>query len=239
MDNKTKIKKEYEAGATLKQLSEKYNLKLNTIKSWSRREGWKKKQKSATKNATFEKKLQPKKSSENKKKEAYKRILNGEIQDKIGHEIGVSRSTVANWSASYKWQVEKELLLNKSLQEIREKVFGDKKAELEELILWIKKELEEIKLLVENATDDEIFFINSKFSMIDKYMKMQFKLLGVKYTGELTELVRVANQIEFDEKRYELEKAKTMEIIEIEELTEEKAKRTLRKIKGVNNEIPE
>lgn len=235
MDNKTKIKKEYEAGATLKQLSEKYNLKLNTIKSWSSREGWKKKQKGAT----LEKKLQSEKSSDYKKKEAYKEIMKGRTQEQTGAKLKVPKSTVANWSASYKWQVEKELLLNKSLQEIREKVFGDKKAELEELILWIKKELEEIKLLVEKATEKEIFFINSKFSMIDKYMKMQFKLLGVKYTGELTELVRVANQIEFDEKRYELEKAKTAEIMEIEELTEEKAKRILKKIKGVNNEIPE
>lgn len=209
MDNiKKKIKKEYEEGATLKKLSEKYGVKLNTVKSWSSREEWKKKQKVATKDATEEKKLQPKKGNEQKKREAYKEIIEGATLEKIEQKIGVPKSTVSTWATKYKWQVEKELLLNESLQKIREKVFGDKKKEIENLILWVKKELESIKTLVENAVNEDVYFINSKFSMIDKYMKMQFKLLGIRYTGELTELVRVANQIEVDEKKHELEKQK-------------------------------
>ena len=64
MDNlKLEIKKQYENGATLKSLSEKYDIKLNTIKSWSSREGWKKKDKvaTATKKATKEEKSKPEK----------------------------------------------------------------------------------------------------------------------------------------------------------------------------------
>ena len=64
MDNlKQEIKKQYENGATLKSLSEKYDIKLNTIKSWSSREGWKKKDKAATatKKATKEEKSKPEK----------------------------------------------------------------------------------------------------------------------------------------------------------------------------------
>lgn len=67
---KQEIKKQYENGATLKSLSEKYDIKLNTIKSWSSREGWKKKDKvaTATKKATKKETKQEKSKPEKKKK---------------------------------------------------------------------------------------------------------------------------------------------------------------------------
>ena len=81
MDNlKLEIKKQYENGATLKSLSEKYDIKLNTIKSWSSREGWKKKDKvaTATKKATKEEKSQPEKNKKvsigDKKQKAVEKV---------------------------------------------------------------------------------------------------------------------------------------------------------------------
>ena len=77
---KQEIKKQYENGATLKSLSEKYDIKLNTIKSWSSREGWKKKDKvaTATKKATKEEKSKPEKKKKvsigDKKQKAVEKV---------------------------------------------------------------------------------------------------------------------------------------------------------------------
>ena len=77
---KQEIKKQYENGATLKSLSEKYDIKLNTIKSWSSREGWKKKDKvaTATKKATKQEKSKPEKKKKvsigDKKQKAVEKV---------------------------------------------------------------------------------------------------------------------------------------------------------------------
>ena len=87
MDNlKQEIKKQYENGATLKSLSEKYGVKLNTIKSWSSREGWKKKDKVATgtKKSTKQERLQPEKK---------KKVSNGDKKQKAVEKVTKRLST--------------------------------------------------------------------------------------------------------------------------------------------------
>ena len=62
-DIKELIKYEYENGTSMSVLSKKYNVKINTIKSWSYKEKWiKKKQNQTTKRGTTTTpKKQPKK----------------------------------------------------------------------------------------------------------------------------------------------------------------------------------
>lgn len=47
-DVKALVKKEYENGAGVTELSQKYKLSINTVKSWRKRDNWKKKTKKCT-----------------------------------------------------------------------------------------------------------------------------------------------------------------------------------------------
>ena len=106
MEEKKKlIRFEYEEkGKSLKELSIEYEIKLGTLKSWSSREKWnKKKEKSATGNATFNKKLQPErkkvaevaKDKEGNKTEVQKQIIkyNGKLNDKEIMELSGTPKT--------------------------------------------------------------------------------------------------------------------------------------------------
>ena len=105
MEEKKKIKRrEYEEkGKSLKELSIEHEIKLGTLKSWSSRNNWKKKQKSATGDATFDKKLQPErkkvaevaKDKEGSKLEVQKQIIkhNGKLNDKEIMELSGTPKT--------------------------------------------------------------------------------------------------------------------------------------------------
>lgn len=192
----------------LKKLSEQLKVPEGTIRRWKSEHL---KKNGANVHRTNVKNERSKKDDELKKKEAYKEVLNGETQDNIGQKLGVSRSTIANWSVKYKWQVEKEVKLNNMLFEIREAVIGDRGLKIQELIEWQQKQLSEIKRHIEAEFEKDkpdMSIINFKLATMDKYLKMQFKLLGIRYTGELTDLVRVANQIDTDERKLNIEELK-------------------------------
>lgn len=203
-----KIKADYENGKSINQLSKEYSISSNTIKYWSSKNGWIKKK---ANQPTTNQRSQPTNQAALKKK-VYKEILNGKTLEKIAEETGTPKATIFHWSAKYKWQVDKEVELNNKLFEIRESVIGDRGREIQKLIEWQQEKLEEVKEHIEeefNKKKPDMSIINTKLATIEKYLKMQFKLLGIKYTGEMTELVRVANQIETDERKHEIEKAKT------------------------------
>ena len=137
--------------------------------------------------------------------------MKGKTLEKIAEETGISRATLFHWSAKYKWQVDREVELNNKLFEIRESVIGDRGLKIQELIEWQQKQLEDIKRQIEEEFEEyepQMGGINARLATIDQYLKMQFKLLGIRYTGELTDLVRVANQIETNERKLNIEEIK-------------------------------
>lgn len=192
---------------TLKSLSEQLKVPEGTIRRWKSEYL---KGNTGTRR-TLGQSERSKSKNQKAKTKVLKEVMKGETQDNIGQKLGVPRSTIANWSAKYKWQVEKELELNNILQEAREKVFGDREKKIFELIEWQQKQLDEIKTGLETEMKKEepdFNIIDKRMSVLEKFLKAQFKALGIRYTGELTDLVRVANQIETDEKRLELEQKK-------------------------------
>ena len=90
------LRKEYENGAGITELCRKYNQSINTVKSWRKRDGWKKKQI----NAPLTNAPPKKKSARKMKKGAIEKeikiqqdILNGKSKQEIMSEYGISERT--------------------------------------------------------------------------------------------------------------------------------------------------
>jgi uncharacterized protein YjcR len=90
------LRKEYENGAGIAELCRKYNQSINTVKSWKKRDGWKKKQINApSTNAPPKKKSAPKmkKGAIEKEIKIQQEILNGKSKQEIMSEYGISERT--------------------------------------------------------------------------------------------------------------------------------------------------
>lgn len=90
------LRKEYENGAGITELCRKYNQSINTVKSWKKRDGWKKKQMNAPlTNAPPKKKSAPKmkKGAIEKEIKIQQDILNGKSKQEIMSEYGISERT--------------------------------------------------------------------------------------------------------------------------------------------------
>ena len=90
------LRKEYENGAGITELCKKYNQSINTVKSWRKRDGWKKKQINAPlTNAPPKKKSAPKmkKGAIEKEIKIQQDILNGNSKQEIMSEYGISERT--------------------------------------------------------------------------------------------------------------------------------------------------
>ena len=90
------LRKEYENGAGITELCRKYNQSINTVKSWKKRDGWKKKQINAPlTNAPPKKKNAPKmkKGAIEKEIKIQQDILNGKSKQEIMSEYGISERT--------------------------------------------------------------------------------------------------------------------------------------------------
>ncbi len=90
------LRKEYENGAGITELCRKYNQSINTVKSWKKRDGWKKKQINAPlTNAPPKKKSAPKMKKDAIEKEIkiQQDILNGKSKQEIMSEYGISERT--------------------------------------------------------------------------------------------------------------------------------------------------
>ena len=90
------LRKEYENGAGITELCRKYNQSINTVKSWKKRDGWKKKQINAPlTNAPPKKKSAPKmkKGAIEKEIKIQQDILNGKSKQEIMSKYGISERT--------------------------------------------------------------------------------------------------------------------------------------------------
>ena len=125
-DIKELIKYEYENGTSMSVLSKKYNVKINTIKSWSYKEKWiKKKQNQTTKRGTTTTpKKQPKKVVVNEKElEIKKDILNEVPKEEVMEKYGIGKSSYYNKAKSIR-QMRMEAT-EQQAQKIIEEVYVD------------------------------------------------------------------------------------------------------------------
>ena len=89
------LRKEYENGAGITELCRKYNQSINTVKSWKKRDGWKKKQINAPlTNAPPKKKSAPPKINGANEKEIkiQQDILNGMSKNEVMEKYGIKKS---------------------------------------------------------------------------------------------------------------------------------------------------
>ena len=210
MEEKKKlIRFEYEEkGKSLKELSIEHEIKLGTLKSWSSREKWnKKKEKSATGNATFNKKLQPErkkvaevaKDKEGNKLEVQKQIIkyNGKLNDKEIMELSGTPKTTY-----YRYKNELLEYMSKMSQELLGDAVKYAYPDKEHLIKRLLGERRNILItaisnIKKTPTDkDYQQGISKSIENINKVLDTIFKDMGIlKYEDQLKYLVEEKESI--------------------------------------------
>lgn len=118
------LRKEYENGVGITELCRKYNQSINTVKSWRKREGWKKKQINAPlTNAPPKKKIAPPKQKGANEKETQIKadIINNVPKEEILQKFAVSERTYYYKAKSIR-QLRKERT-EKYLEQIADEVY--------------------------------------------------------------------------------------------------------------------
>ncbi len=173
-DIKELIKYEYENGTSMSVLSKKYNVKINTIKSWSYKEKWiKKKQNQTTKRGTTTTpKKQPKKVVVNEKElEIKKDILNEVPKEEIMSNYGISERTYYRKSQSIrKMRLE---ATERQAQSIIEEVYADLPDFLRNIAIAKRNTAIRIIKVInsENSDEKEIAKLEKKLNLITKTEK--------------------------------------------------------------------
>ena len=192
------IKNEYENGAGITELCRKYNQSINTVKSWKKRDGWKKKQMNAPlTNAPPKKKSAPKtkKGAIEKEIKIQQDVLNGKSKQEIMSEYGISERTYYRKSKNAR-QLRLERT-EKYLDKIVEEVYPD----LETLLknIEISKRNIIINVLKEVKGTNDIKKINDIKKAYDNLKAMGNDLIR---TGKLLtsfELLEIDSQLASEE----------------------------------------
>jgi len=192
------LRKEYENGAGITELCKKYNQSINTVKSWRKRDGWKKKQINAPlTNAPPKKKSAPKmkKGAIEKEIKIQQDVLNGKSKQEIMSEYGISERTYYRKSKNAR-QLRLERT-EKYLDKIVEEVYPD----LETLLknIEISKRNIIINVLKEVKGTNDIKKINDIKKAYDNLKAMGNDLIR---TGKLLtsfELLEIDSQLASEE----------------------------------------
>ena len=192
------LRKEYENGAGITELCRKYNQSINTVKSWKKRDGWKKKQINAPlTNAPPKKKSAPKmkKGAIEKEIKIQQDVLNGKSKQEIMSEYGISERTYYRKSKNAR-QLRLERT-EKYLDKIVEEVYPD----LETLLknIEISKRNIIINVLKEVKGTNDIKKINDIKKAYDNLKAMGNDLIR---TGKLLtsfELLEIDSQLASEE----------------------------------------
>lgn len=202
------IKNEYENGTSMSVLAKKYNVKLNTIKTWSAKEKWIKKKRNTTtkKGTTKNSKKQPKKTVVIDKETQIKSDI---IDDVSKYEImaknGISERTYYRKKQSVRViQIEKSQTI---LTEITEEKYSDLKTQLSKLEEE-KRKLKEKFLKIGLEDDETLKRIKERLKVLKEFEKEIYKggqIIGIYRQAELeTELENENIQKE----KLEIEKSK-------------------------------
>lgn len=186
------IKNDYENGTSIRVLSEKYNQKVGTIKSWISREKWiKKKENTATnkrKNATT-KRNHLEVVANDKETQIKSDIIDDIPKDAIMRKNEISRATYYRKRQSVRAiQIEKSQII---LTEITEEKYSDLKTQLSELEEE-KRKLKEKFLEIGLEDDETLKRIKERLKVLKEFEKEIYKggqIVGIYRQAELeTEL---------------------------------------------------
>lgn len=206
------LRKEYENGAGITELCRKYNQSINTVKSWKKRDGWKKKQINAPlTNAPPKKKSAPKmkKGAIEKEIKIQQDILNGKSKQEIMSKYGISERTYSRKTKNAR-ELRKERT-EKYLEKIVDEVYkGD--------IYKILKNTEVAKANLIIKTTNELSSKETNIKKIQEYEKayQTIKKMGMDLmrTGKMLtpyELLEIDQQLSNEElqlEKIEVEKSK-------------------------------
>ena len=207
------LRKEYENGAGITELCKKYNQSINTVKSWRKRDGWKKKQINAPlTNAPPKKKSAPKmkKGAIEKEIKIQQDILNGKSKQEIMSKYGISERTYSRKTKNAR-ELRKERT-EKYLEKIVDEVYkGD--------IYKILKNTEVAKAnLIIKTTNELSSKEETNIKKIQEYEKayQTIKKMGMDLmrTGKMLtpyELLEIDQQLsneELQQEKIEVEKSK-------------------------------
>ena len=207
------IKNEYENGTSMSVLAKKYNVKLNTIKTWSAKEKWvKKKRNTTTKKGTTENsKKQPKKLVVIDKEIQIKSdIINDIAKEEILEKHGIKKSKYYDIKKSVRQiQIEQS---EKVLNEIATKKYNNAVERLKRII----EEKEKLETRILETTDkEEMSMIKQKLELLkefEKDIKVNARVISDYRQAELEEqLVNnelSRNALEIQKERLEIEKVK-------------------------------
>jgi len=207
------IKNEYENGTSMSVLAKKYNVKLNTIKTWSAKEKWvKKKRNTTTKKGTTENsKKQPKKTVVIDKETRIKSdIINNTTKEEITEKHGIKKTKYYDIKKSVRQiQIEQS---EKVLNEIATKKYNNVVERLKRII----EEKEKLETRILETTDkEEMSMIKQKLELLkefEKDIKVNARVISDYRQAELEEqLVNnelSRNTLEIQKERLEIEKAK-------------------------------
>ena len=207
------IKNEYENGTSMSVLAKKYNVKLNTIKTWSAKEKWvKKKRNTTTKKGTTENsKKQPKKTVVIDKETRIKSdIINNITKEEITEKHGIKKTKYYDIKKSVRQiQIEQS---EKVLNEIATKKYNNVVERLKRII----EEKEKLETRILETTDkEEMSMIKQKLELLkefEKDIKVNARVISDYRQAELEEqLVNnelSKNALEIQKERLEIEKAK-------------------------------
>ena len=207
------IKNEYENGTSMSVLAKKYNVKLNTIKTWSAKEKWvKKKRNTTTKKGTTENsKKQPKKTVVIDKETRIKSdIINNTTKEEITEKHGIKKTKYYDIKKSVRQiQIEQS---EKVLNEIATKKYNNAVERLKRII----EEKEKLETRILETTDkEEMSMIKQKLELLkefEKDIKVNARVISDYRQAELEEQL-VNNELsrsalEIQKERLEIEKAK-------------------------------
>ena len=199
------IKLEYENGATMVFLSNKYNVSVGTIKTWSFTNKWVKK-KPNIKTKTNKKPNQQNQKINNKDIEIKKDILNDVPREEVMEKHGIKKSAYYVKEKSIR-----ELVKNRNkiiFESVSDRLISDKE---ERLIRYKTIKLELLDKIEEAMLDNEshdLKQLNDKLNLLTKAEKELYKELRLKVTYEEAEFEKQLAEEETQRNRLEIEKLK-------------------------------
>ncbi len=202
------IKNEYENGTSMSVLAKKYNVKLNTIKTWSAKEKWiKKKRNTTTKKGTTENsKKQPKKTVVIDKETQIKSdIISNITKEEILEKHGIKKSTYYNKVKSVR-----EIQIEKS-QSILTKIADENYNDLKEQLLELENEKRKLKekfLEIGLEDDETLKRINTRLKVLKEFEKEIYKGGQIISSYRQAELEMELENENIQKEKLEIEKSK-------------------------------
>lgn len=199
------IKLEYENGATMVFLSNKYNVSVGTIKTWSFTQKWIKK-KPNIKTKTNKKPNQQNQKINNKDIEIKKDILNDVPREEVMEKHGIKKSAYYVKEKSIR-----ELIKNRNttlLENVSNKLIANKQEKLEEIKETKLNLIASINEAIAKREIQAVKSLNELLALIIKAEKELYKELRLKVTYEEAEFEKQLAEEETQRNRLEIEKLK-------------------------------